>query len=99
VALSASDTSAKPKQLYNGCTAEQIQSPAAAECVKQLNDDLMHNRATTHNLYCSSTGRMLCCQYDAQNQVVDHSCDVLTRISHPLPGITDLNTIGPSVGN
>lgn len=79
---------AKPKQVSNGCTAEQIQSSAASQCINQMQDDILHNRATYHAVYCSSTGKMLCCQYDQAGNTVDHSCDIIsTRFS---PGHLDI---------
>jgi hypothetical protein len=82
--LTASAVDAKPKRLTNGCTDEQVQSAAATQCLNQFQDDVYHNRPTYHSLYCSSTGRMLCCQYDQNNTIVDHSCDVIaSRVTLP----------------
>jgi hypothetical protein len=82
-ALAAAPAEAKPKKIVsNGCTVEQIQSAPAGQCIDKMQDDIMHNRPTYHALYCSSTGRMLCCEYDQAGNTVDHSCEVL-NISRP----------------
>lgn len=70
---------AKPKIVSNGCTAGQIQSDAAAGCIRQMEQDILHNRPTTHAVYCSSTGKILCCEYDQAGQTVPHSCTVVGR--------------------
>jgi len=67
---------AKPKK-SNGCTMAQIQSAAASACMAKLDADVMSGNPTTHALYCSSTGALLCCEYTATGQVVDHSCTVV----------------------
>ena len=78
-----SPAEAKPKQqLVNGCTTAQMQSEAAAQCIRQTGDDIVNNRATVHRLYCSSSGTMMCCEYDQAGNTVDHSCETL-RISRP----------------
>ena len=69
---------AKPKKVSNGCTVEQIQSPSSAACLKQAENDVLNDRATVHALYCSSTGKILCCEYSG-NTIVDHSCTVVGR--------------------
>ncbi len=69
---------AKPKKVSNGCTAAQIQSPAASDCINQMEQDVINNRPTIHAVYCSSTGKILCCEY-AGNTIVDHSCTVVGR--------------------
>jgi hypothetical protein len=82
---------AKPKRLTNGCTDAQIQSAAAGQCIDKMQDDILHNRPTTHALYCSSTGKMLCCQYDQAGNTVDHSCDIISSRANPsifTPGFT-----------
>lgn len=84
---------ARPKAISNGCTAEQIQSSAAGQCINQMQDDILHNRSTFHALYCSSTGKMLCCQYDQQGNTVDHSCDIISTRVNPL-SLTPINPGG-----
>lgn len=77
---------AKPKKVSNGCTAGQIQSPAAAGCLRQAESDILNDRPTVHALYCSSTGKILCCEYSG-NTIVDHSCTVVGRtLPKGLPG-------------
>lgn len=88
----AGPAEAKPKKIVsNGCTVEQIQSPAAGQCIDKMQDDIMHNRPTFHALYCSSTGRMLCCQYDQAGNTVDHSCEIL-NMSRPKHDVLAPNT-------
>ena len=69
---------AKPKKVSNGCAVAQIQSPSSSACIKQAEQDILHDRATVHALYCSSTGKILCCEYSG-NTIVDHSCTVVGR--------------------
>ena len=54
---------AKPKQLVNGCSVEQIQSNFGNSCVDQMQQDLINNRSYTHALLCNGS-EMLCCTYD-----------------------------------
>lgn len=84
---------AKPKIVSNGCTAAQIQSPSASSCIDQMESDIIHNRPTTHAVYCSSTGKILCCAYDGNGQVVDHSCTVV-GLRRPLEGLRAPTTNG-----
>lgn len=74
---------AKPKRLTNGCTDQQIQSKAAGQCIDKMQDDLLHNRPIYHALYCSSTGKLLCCQYDEKGNTVDHSCEIISTRANP----------------
>lgn len=85
---------AKPKKVSNGCTAGQIQSAAAADCGHQMEQDIINNAPTMHALYCSSTGKMLCCEYSG-NSIVDHSCTVVGRTlpKHELGKIENLPTL------
>lgn len=77
---------AKPKKVSNGCTVGQIQSPAASDCLNQMEQDIIHNSPTVHALYCSSTGKILCCEYNG-NTIVDHSCTVVGKtLPKGLPG-------------
>lgn len=75
--LAAQIADAKPKKVANGCTTEQIQSAAAAPCPDKRNDDVLHNRPTHHALHCSSTGKLLCCEYHQAGNTVDPSCSVI----------------------
>ena len=80
---------AKPKKVSNGCTVAQIQSPAAAECGHQMEQDIINNAPTMHALYCSSSGKILCCEYSG-NSIVDHSCTVVGRkLPKAVPGGLD----------
>ena len=63
LALSSGQAVAKPKKVSNGCTAGQIQSPAASDCINQMEQDIIHDSPTIHALYCSSSGKILCCEY------------------------------------
>jgi hypothetical protein len=84
---------AKPKTVLNGCTMGQIQTPEMGQCINKAEDDLLHNHPTTHVPYCSSDGRMLCCELDGNGNIVDHSCEVLSHISLHRPDIT----VGPGL--
>ncbi|HVY50065.1 MAG TPA: hypothetical protein VHA07_00745 [Devosia sp.] len=99
----AGEAIAKPKAVSFGCTAQQIQSPQAGQCISQLQDDVLHNRPRVHELVCTSTGHMMCCEVDENNNIIDHSCDVIERISRPLFDLDNLtvkpmdNDTGPAV--
>jgi hypothetical protein len=78
--LGIAPAEAKPKKIVsNGCTAEQILAPKAAQCLDQLEADIISGSATHHALYCSSSGATLCCEYDDTGATVPHSCTVLSR--------------------
>ncbi|MGN6486832.1 MAG: hypothetical protein ACTHLT_03285 [Devosia sp.] len=102
---STAGVEAKPKRLTNGCTDAQIQSASAGQCIDKMQDDIMHNRPTYHALYCSSTGKMLCCQYDQAGNTVDHSCDIISTRANPqifTPGFThdlQVQSLGSSPGD
>ena len=53
----------KPSGLSNGCTMAQIQAPSAAQCMAQLDQDVMSGAAYPHALFCDVTG-VYCCQSD-----------------------------------
>ncbi len=58
---------AKPKAVSNGCTAAQIQSPAAQPCIDKMEQDVLHGYTNVHALVCSG-GKVQCCivtQYGA----------------------------------
>jgi hypothetical protein len=76
IALLAHPATAKPKIVSNGCTAKQIQSPEASECIDKMEADVLAGRSRLHAVYCSSSGKMLCCEYEG-NKIVDHSCTVI----------------------
>jgi hypothetical protein len=78
--LSSQGAEAKPKKVSNGCTASQIQSAAAKDCIDKMESDVAHNRRFYHALYCSSSGKMLCCEYDSKTgEQADHSCTVVGK--------------------
>ena len=54
---------AKPKRLYNGCSAEQIQTNFGNSCVDQMEQDIIGNKPYTHALLCNG-GDVQCCTYD-----------------------------------
>jgi len=81
--FATSTVEAKPKRLTNGCTDAQIQSGSAGQCIDKMEDDILHNRPTYHALYCSSTGKLLCCQYDQAGNTVDHSCEIISSRANP----------------
>lgn len=54
---------AKPKRLYNGCTAEQIQTNFGNSCVNQMEQDIIGNKPYMHALLCNG-GDVQCCTYD-----------------------------------
>jgi hypothetical protein len=77
---------AKPKQLVNGCSFEQIQSNFGNSCVDQMQQDLINNRSYTHALLCNGS-EMLCCTYDnATNQVQTCRKQAGSRL---MPGMRD----------
>jgi hypothetical protein len=96
IALWPATAGAKQKKVSNGCTLAQIQSPAASNCINQLEQDVLHDRPTIHALYCSSTGRILCCEFDGGN-IVDHSCTVVGRMLPKVPrgNLENLQTLQP----
>ena len=76
---------AKPKATSDGCSVAQVQSPAAAACLRQLEQDVMSGKPTIHALYCSSTGKIYCCEYSG-NSIVDQSCSVVSGIKRAPSG-------------
>ena len=76
---------ARPKGVKFTCSAAQVQSPEAAACLAQMEQDISSGKPTLRGLYCSSTGKMLCCQYDTSGSIVDHSCSVVSRASSKAP--------------
>ena len=76
---------ARPKEVKFTCSAAQVQSPAAAACVAQMEQDISSGKPTLRGLYCSSTGKILCCEYDEGGSIVDHSCSVVSRVISKAP--------------
>jgi hypothetical protein len=70
--LAALAMSAPAAATPNTCSAKQIQSPAGARCIDK-NLGLGDMRFV---LYCSSTGKLLCCELDDKGNIKDHSCEV-----------------------
>jgi hypothetical protein len=68
---------ARPNRPGLGCSKTQIQSAKAAACMAQAESDILNGRPTMHVVYCSSTGKMLCCEVDGSDAIVDHSCSVI----------------------
>lgn len=67
---------AKPKKSF-GCSMQQIQSTQAAPCLGMAEDDILKGRPYVHIVYCSSTGKMLCCRADSETQqIIDQSCSL-----------------------
>ena len=63
--FTAQTAAARPRSsTVNGCTAAQIQSPAAGPCIDQLQKDTVAGVAYPHFLMCDASG-MYCCQGDA----------------------------------
>jgi hypothetical protein len=87
------------KKLVNGCTAAQIQSPKAKQCIDQQERDVIAGRSVYHALYCSSSGAILCCQYE-NGRILDASCSVQSGVPRPGGGaVGPLNGVvepGPS---
>jgi hypothetical protein len=71
---------AKPKRPSFGCSMQQIQSAQAAPCIAKADDDILKGRPYVHVVYCSSTGKMLCCRVDNETQqIIDQSCTIVIR--------------------
>jgi hypothetical protein len=81
----ATADAARPKPSF-GCSIAQLQSPAASQCIRKAEQDIMAGRPTTHVVYCSSTGKMLCCLSEGSN-IVDQSCEIIQTISVPLDNV------------
>jgi hypothetical protein len=79
LSMAAPATGAQRKQ--HGCTAGQIQSPQGAKCVDK-NKNLPSNATYSYVLYCSSTGKLMCCQYD-NGSIKDHSCSIAEPLRRP----------------
>lgn len=79
MALFLSTADAKPKRPSFGCSMNTIQSAKAAPCIAKAEDDILKDRPYVHVVYCSSTGRLLCCRVDsATQQIIDQSCGILS---------------------
>ena len=57
-------------QTSNGCTAAQIQSPLARDCMRQVDQDLYKGASKSHLLTCSITG-IRCCIVDGKGHFSD----------------------------
>ena len=86
VMLASNNALAKPKQLVNGCSFEQIQSNFGNSCVDQMQQDILNNRSYTHALLCNGS-EMLCCTYDnTTNQIQTCRRPAGSRL---IPGMRD----------
>jgi hypothetical protein len=73
---------AKPKKpSFNGCSAAQIQSPAAAACIRRMERDVTNNHAYYHALFCDAGG-MSCCQTDGTRTF---ACKAVASVGMPRP--------------
>lgn len=80
--LSATTVVAKPKGLGIGgsCTQSQLDLPQNAACFQKQDQDRAQGSATIHSIYCSSTGAVLCCEYnELTGAIVDHSCQAVRQ--------------------
>jgi hypothetical protein len=77
---------AKPP-LYNNCTTKQINKAAKTkggkECWKKNEADLLNNSQTSHVIYCSSSGKYLCCEKDKNGKIVDNTCETIQELRVP----------------
>src|SRR5262245_37976738 len=88
-------TLARPKQLVNGCSAEQIQSNFGNSCVDQMQQDLLNKKPYTHALLCNGS-EVLCCTYDnATNQIQTCRKPAGSRLMPGMPAMKD-PTMAPS---
>ena len=92
LAIAATPAQAKAKIVSNGCTAAQIQSAKAAECIKEMEQDVIHSRPYHHALYCSSSGALLCCVV-REGAIQPASCTVLTGRPKPNQSEFDPNLL------
>jgi hypothetical protein len=60
-----------------GCTGAQTQSPKGAACIDKNKDANGVIWGIKYVLYCSSTGKLLCCEINDNGTIKDHSCSVL----------------------
>lgn len=99
MALSAGHTFAKQNgPPVSGCSMAQVQSPAAAACLRQLEQDIMSNSPKQHLLVCSISG-IYCCQITGTNAPTN--CKKVSQMRAPAgnSGLTPSGGKNPAVGS
>ena len=75
------------KDPHGNCSMAQLQTPAARECLKKYDQDIMSD-APLRQVYCSSSGVLLCCPMDGAGTIQDHTGSVASRMQKKLQGVT-----------
>jgi hypothetical protein len=68
---------ATEKRDHWGCTLAQLQSPKGKQCIDKNLGPGGISAGVAYVLYCSSTGKLLCCEANDNGTLKDHSCSVL----------------------
>lgn len=83
---------AKPVS-QGGCDSKQLEkavkTKGGKKCVDQSASDLMNGSASNHDIYCSSSGTYLCCEFK-DGKIVNGSCETIKEFRKPAQNIQPL---------
>jgi hypothetical protein len=81
-------TAAPRQTTYEGCTARQLQtSEGARACIDEGAQEITIGRPTHHAVFCSSNGKMSCCECDFNDNIVGAGCVDLSSRRRPVHGV------------
>jgi hypothetical protein len=72
------------REVFNGCTMDQIRSMKSSTCISKADDDLMNNRPLTHIVVCKGTEIVCCLQDDHQKY---SKCEAMGGMAPPAPDV------------
>lgn len=98
--MTSQAASARPKSVTGDCTKAQLdkykKSKDGKKCTAQGDNDVLSNSKVIHGIYCSSSGKVLCCAYDEKG-IVAGSCETIKQLDVPFTPRPSMN-VGPKPG-
>lgn len=75
---------ADKREIFNGCTADQIRSMKSSTCISKADDDLINSRPLTHIVVCKGTEIVCCLQDDHQKY---SKCEAMGAMAPAAPDV------------
>jgi hypothetical protein len=81
---------AAPKHFSSSCTMSDIQSPRAAACIRQAEQDILNDAPYSHFVICSNDGANAVCGSDMCCCQKGHGCTaIIARAPQIRPGLLE----------
>ncbi|MGC1354387.1 MAG: hypothetical protein WA851_01105 [Xanthobacteraceae bacterium] len=78
------EKTAAKREIFNGCTADQVSSMKSSTCISKADDDLINKRPLVHIVVCKGT-EIVCCLQDDHERY--SQCEAMGGMAPPKPDV------------